>query len=96
VRNGPSGAMPTPVARRGSESYAPDFTVQRGERNSPRGKGTRHGPGHAEREETWPFHPRQESETPLLAVVKTLVKRAKSVGIVLERGARAASASALR
>ena len=40
-----------------------------------------------ESEEAWTLHPRQEAETPLLAVVKTLVKRRQSVRIALERGA---------
>src|SRR5216684_4448830 len=40
-----------------------------------------------ESEETSTLHPRQESEAPLLAVVKTLIKRRQSVGVALERGA---------
>src|SRR5258707_8986517 len=44
-------------------------------------------PATPESEEAWTLHPRQEAETPLLAVVKTLVKRRQSVSIALVRGA---------
>src|SRR5262249_54849236 len=40
-----------------------------------------------ESEETRTLHPRQESETPLLAVVKILIQRRQGIGIVLEPGA---------
>jgi hypothetical protein len=42
-----------------------------------------------ERESAWTLQPRQESETPLLAVIKALVKRRQGVGIPPQR--RAAS-----
>jgi len=40
-----------------------------------------------ESEETRTLHPRQESETPLLAVVKILIQRRQGIGIVLEPSA---------
>jgi hypothetical protein len=42
-----------------------------------------------ERQSAWTLQPRQESETPLLAVIKALVKRRQGVGIPSQR--RAAS-----
>src|SRR5262249_61617041 len=76
-----------PVARRELGADAPDFTSTREAKLAARLGKLAATPAMPESEETRTLHPRQESETPLLAVVKTLVKRRQSVAIALERGA---------
>jgi hypothetical protein len=86
MRWAPQATRPTLRSRKG-EPIAPETKFAK--LAAREGKFTAIPAATEERESAWALQPRQQSETPLLAVIKALVKRRQGVGIPLQR--RAAS-----